>query len=119
MRYRISHTFNDLYHVSTASILQFVRLIKRVRRTVAYEYGLPLKTILPLQANSRNYVAGTTQRGGGGGEGDFVTLHTDEATHEGYHYSCVLYLSTMGIDFEGGAFVFNDPMKDEDGNVIT
>ena len=46
--------------------------------------------MLPLQAYARKYVAGTTQQGGGGGEGDFVILHTDEATHSGYHYSCVL-----------------------------
>eukprot|EP00956_Cyclotella_meneghiniana_P012051 scaffold17118_cov61-Cyclotella_meneghiniana.AAC.1 len=104
-----SFTFNDLETVSTASILQFVRLIERVRRTIAHEYGLPLKSILPLQAYSRKYVAGTTQQGGGGGEGDFVILHTDEATHDGYHYSCVLYLSTHGVDFEGGSFVWNDP----------
>lgn len=104
-----SLTFNDLEKVPNETILQFVRLVERVRRTIAHEYGLPLRTILPLQAYSRKYVAGTTQKGGGGGEGDFVTLHTDEATHAGYHYSCVLYLSTQGIDFEGGNFVFNDP----------
>ena len=104
-----SFTFNDLKNADTASIIQFMRLIERVRRTIAHEYGLPLKTILPLQAYSRKYVAGTTQQGGGGGEGDFVILHTDEATHSGYHYSCVLYLSTQGKDFEGGDFVFNDP----------
>lgn len=106
-----SFTFNELEKVSAATILQFVRLIERVRRTIAYEYGLPLSSILPLQAYSRKYVAGTTQRGGGGGEGDFVILHTDEATHAGYHYSCVLYLSTQGEDFEGGDFVFNDPAE--------
>lgn len=112
-------TFNALETVSSATIIQFVRLIERVRRTIAYEYGLPLKTILPLQAYSRKYVAGTTQQGGGGGEGDFVILHTDEATHDGYHYSCVLYLSTSGVDFEGGAFVFNDPAPKDgsEGNV--
>lgn len=109
-----SLTFNNLEKVSTSSIIQFVRLIERVRRSIAYEYGLPLKTILPLQAYSRKYVAGTTQQGGGGGEGDFVTLHTDEATHDGYHYSCVLYLSTQGKDFEGGNFVFNDPAEEKD-----
>lgn len=106
-------TFNDLEKVSAATIIQFVRLIERVRRTISHEYGLPLSTILPLQAYSRKYVAGTTQKGGGGGEGDFVTLHTDEATHDGYHYSCVLYLSTQGVDFEGGDFVFNDPAKEK------
>lgn len=104
-----SLTFNDLEKVRTETIIQFVRLVERVRRTMAHEYGLPLSTLLPLQAYSRKYVAGTTQKGGGGGEGDFVTLHTDEATHAGYHYSSVLYLSTQGEDFEGGNFVFNDP----------
>jgi len=107
-----SFTFNDLETASAAAIVQFVRLVERVRRTIAHEYGLPLSTILPLQAYSRKYVAGTTQQGGGGGEGDFVILHTDEATHTGYHYSCVLYLSTQGVDFRGGDFVFNDPAKD-------
>lgn len=104
-----SLTFNDLEKVSAGTIMQFIRLIERVRRTMAHEYGLDLSTLLPLQAYSRKYVAGTTQKGGGGGEGDFVTLHTDESTHEGYHYSCVIYLSTHGKDFEGGNFVFNDP----------
>lgn len=112
-------TFNGVEKVKSATILQFVRLVERVRRTIAHEYGLPLKTILPLQAYSRKYVAGTTQKGGGGGEGDFVTLHTDEATHSGYHYSCVLYLSTQGVDFEGGNFVFNDPAPDADTNTDT
>lgn len=68
-------TFNDVEKVSAATIIQFMRLIERVRRTMAHEYGLDLKTLLPLQAYSRKYVAGTTQKGGGGGEGDFVTLH--------------------------------------------
>jgi hypothetical protein len=108
----VSLTFNELETMPVATILQFARLVERVRRTIAHEYGLPLKSILPLQAYSRKYVAGSTQQGGGGGEGDFVTLHTDEATHAGYHYSCVLYLSTQGKDFEGGNFVFNDPDPD-------
>lgn len=115
-----SLTFNDLEKIPSATIIQFVRLIERVRRTIAHEYGLPLSTILPLQAYSRKYVAGSIQKGGGGGEGDFVTLHTDEATHAGYHYSCVLYLSTQGEDFEGGNFVFNDPAKttgEENANI--
>uniref|UniRef100_A0A7S2DMN5 Fe2OG dioxygenase domain-containing protein n=2 Tax=Octactis speculum TaxID=3111310 RepID=A0A7S2DMN5_9STRA len=105
-------TFNEVETVATGTILQFVRLIERVRRTIAYEYGLPLGTILALQAYSRKYVAGTTQQGGGGGEGDHVILHTDESTHSSYHYSSVMYLSTQGEDFEGGDFIFNDPKED-------
>eukprot|EP00563_Minutocellus_polymorphus_P016147 CAMPEP_0181050762 /NCGR_PEP_ID=MMETSP1070-20121207/16690_1 /TAXON_ID=265543 /ORGANISM="Minutocellus polymorphus, Strain NH13" /LENGTH=267 /DNA_ID=CAMNT_0023129731 /DNA_START=19 /DNA_END=819 /DNA_ORIENTATION=+ len=45
-----SLTFNNLETVSTAAILQFVRLVERVRRSIAREYGLPLATVLPLQA---------------------------------------------------------------------
>ena len=73
-----------------------------MRRTIAHEYGLPLFTVLPVQAYSRKYVAGATQTGGGGSEGDSVTLHCDEETHTNYHYSCVVYLNTQGDDFEGG-----------------
>ena len=62
-----------------------MRLIERVRRTIAHEYGLPLRTILPLQAYLRKYVQGATQKGGRGDEGDFVVLHTDEVTHTRYH----------------------------------
>ena len=105
-------TFNEVEGLPSASILQFIRLIERVRRTMAHEYGLDLKTIIPLQAYARKYVAGTTQQGGGGGEGDYVILHTDEATHSGYHYSSVLYLNDQGVDFTGGDFIFNDKAKE-------
>ena len=44
-----SLTFNNLSNVSTAAILQFARLVERVRRSIAKEYGLPLSTVLPLQ----------------------------------------------------------------------
>lgn len=101
--------FNDCVTSSVATRLAFVRLLERIRRSIAHEYGMPLSTVLPVQAYSRKYVAGAKQSGGGGSEGDSVILHTDEATHACYHYSCVLYLSTQGEDFEGGAFVWNDP----------
>ena len=108
-----SFTFNNVERVPAGTILQFVRLIERVRRTMAYEYGLDLAKILPLQTYSRKYVAGQSQQGGGGGggEGDHVILHTDESTHTSYHYSCVIYLNTQGEDFEGGDFIFNDPKE--------
>ena len=48
---------------------------------IARKYGLPLETILPLQAHSRKYVAGAMQKRGGNGNGDFVILHTNKATH--------------------------------------
>ena len=68
---------------------------------IAIKYGLPLDTILPLQAHSRKYVAGATQKRGGNGEGDFVIVHTNEATHTRCHYSCMPCRSTPGEDFDG------------------
>ena len=109
--------FNECSAHSTATKLCFVRLLERIRRTIAHEYGLPLSTVLPLQAYSRTAKAGTSSEGGGGNlGGDGLPLHTDEATHASYHYSCVLYLSSQGEDFEGGAFVWNDPSVEEQGD---
>ena len=106
--------FNELRWAGVGTTLHFVRLVERVRRAIAAQYGLPLGTVLPLQAYARKYVAGQQQTGGGGSEGDSVILHTDEATHAGYHYSCVLYLSSAGVDFEGGrsfAHVYNGVLR--------
>ena len=64
--------FNDCAKYGTRTILMFVRLIERIRRTIALKYGLPLSTVLPLQAYSRKYTAGAKQQGGGGGEGEHV-----------------------------------------------
>ena len=35
---------------STATILNFVRLVERIRRSISHEYGLPLSRVLPVQA---------------------------------------------------------------------
>ena len=64
------------------TILIAVRLVERIRRAIALEYGLPLSSLLPLQAYSRTANAGTLSEGGGGNlGGDGLPLHTDEATH--------------------------------------
>ena len=99
--------FAETRFYDSGTILNFMRLVERIRRAIAHEYGLPLSTILPLQAYSREYTVTKEQAG--------VPLHTDEATHASYHYSCVLYLSTQGEDFEGGSFVWNDPEPEAEG----
>lgn len=91
-------SFNACGTSATATILNFCRLVERMRRSIAHEYGLSLSTVLPLQAYSRPYR-----------DESVVPLHTDEATHASYHYSCVLYLTTQNEDFEGGSFLWNDP----------
>ena len=99
--------FNECHSSDTATVLNFMRLVERMRRSIAHEYGLPLHTLLPVQAYSRPYKTESV-----------VCLHTDEATHAVYHYSCVLYLTTRGEDFEGGSFVWNDPPEEEGGDRI-
>jgi hypothetical protein len=108
-------TFNEVHWSDSGTTLNFVRLLERIRRSIAAEYELPLSSIIPVQAYSRRYTAGAQQTGGGGAVGDSIILHTDEGTHACYHYSSVLYLNTQGVDFEGGNFVWNDLKPKEEG----
>lgn len=82
-------------------ILLFVRLVERLRRAVAYEYGLPLAGLAPHTSFVSRWVAG-------GGCGSGTPVHGDEAACDGFHYSCVVHLNTQGEEFEGGDFVFSD-----------
>ena len=92
---------------SIRTTMIFVRLVERMRRAIAHEYGLPLETVVPAQA----FVACLV----GDPEVNFEdekaegSLHADESSFAQFHYSCVLYLSTQGEDFEGGTFTYNDP----------
>lgn len=80
--------------------LMFVRLVERMRRAIAHEYNLRLSTVLPLQTFVSCFIGAQDKQGG---------LHSDESTHKEFHYSCVMYLSTQGLDFEGGTFHWDDP----------
>lgn len=94
---------------SLRTTLVFVRLIERMRRAIAHEYGLPLATVVPAQAFVA-CLAGAQEKKQGG-------LHADESSFAEFHYSCVLYLSTHSEDFHGGTFAFNDPQRT--GTAIT
>ena len=71
---------------SLRTTLVFVRLVERMRRAIAHEYGLPLATVVPAQAFVA-CLAGAQEKKQGG-------LHADESSFPEFHYSCVLYLST-------------------------
>ena len=88
---------------SLRTTLVFVRLVERMRRAIAHEYGLPLATVVPAQAFVA-CLAGAQEKKQGG-------LHADESSFAEFHYSCVLYLSTHSEDFDGGTFAFNDPQR--------
>ena len=82
-------------------VLLMIRLVERLRRAVAYEYGLPLASVAPHTAMVSRWVHKS-------GCGSGTPLHGDEAACDGFHYSSVLHLSTQGDGFEGGDFVFSD-----------
>ena len=84
-------------------ILLFVRLIERMRRAIAHEYGLPLKSIKPRQTFLSRLSMPEPER---------QSLHVDESSFPSFHYSGVLYLSTQGVDFNGGGFAFIDSARD-------
>jgi len=81
--------------------LLYLRLIERMRRTVAHEYGLPLDSVSPRQTFVSRIVSTEAKD-------LYKILHVDECSTPAYHYSCVLYLSDRN-SFTGGEFVFCDP----------
>jgi len=83
------------------ALLLFVRLLERLRRAIALEYGLPLPS---LRAHS-GFVARITSRAA---PGSYGTVHADESSCDKFHYSALLYLSSQGDEFSGGDFVFSD-----------
>lgn len=83
--------------------LQFVRLVERLRRAIAHEYGLRLENLSP----SQTFISRITHEAGD----DIAarqSIHADECSSACFHYSAVLYLSSQGVDFEGGGFAFTD-----------
>ena len=98
-----SHPHHNMYLMLCAAsgevrtTLLFVRLVERMRRAIAHEYGVPMERVLPRSAFlSRLYAPGCEDQ----------TLHADESSYDCFHYSGVLYLSTHGVDFEGGSIRF-------------
>jgi len=95
----------------TRTALIFVRLVERMRRMIAHEYGLPLSTVLPMQAFAAMFTGENAKQ---------ATTHSDESTHKEFHYSCVAYFTEHGDDFEGGTFYWNDAAEaaaDDEGGV--
>ena len=94
-----------------ASLL-FVRLIERMRRAIAHEYGLRLASIAPRTT----FVSRIT---GAADDASRQSVHADEASWDTFHYSSVLYLSAQGDDFDGGSFAFSDPDPAPGGRALS
>lgn len=89
------------------ALLLFVRLLERVRRAIAREYGLPLNSIF---ADS-GFVSRISARAA---PASYGIVHADESSSDRFHYSALLYLNSQheGSEgdgsFGGGEFVFSD-----------
>ena len=82
----------------------FIRLVERMRRALAREYGLPLKRLRPRLSFVSRVCAPDE-----GGLWDVGELHADECSDSSYHYSGILYLNAgRGDAFEGGELCFVD-----------
>lgn len=84
-----------------ATTLTFLRLIERLRRLVAHEYGVARECIFIESAFTSRIPADAPQAAYG-------KLHADESSDESFHYSGVLHLRSAGDGFEGGDFAFSD-----------
>lgn len=88
--------------------LSYIRLLERLRRAIAHEYGLRLSGV----AVKQTFVARKTEKCNPG------SLHVDESSFSTAHYSSVLYLNAQHQDFEGGGLVFRDRLQDPSGEPI-
>lgn len=81
--------------------LLLLRMIERLRRAVAAEYGLQL-------ASLESHHGFVSRIRSSAAHESYGIIHADESSDFSYHYSAVLQLGTQGADFEGGDFVFFD-----------
>jgi len=90
--------------------VRLLRLVERMRRMVAAEYGVPLARLRPRRAFVNRIVGGTAAHQPG-------ALHADESSDGTYHYSGIVYLNgaaaeptggTRGGGFAGGDLCFVD-----------
>lgn len=85
--------------------LTLLRLVERLRRAVAHEYGVPLHTLTPRQAF-------VSRISGGSDVPSYTQLHVDESSTSAFHYSAVLYLSDRDVGaYTGGELLFADPCE--------
>lgn len=112
------HPHHNLYFIACCAAgdvrttLMYMRLIERMRRAIAHEYGLSLQSIAPRQT----FVSRIT---GEAHDSSRQLLHADESSFAEYHYSCVLYLSDQHEDFCGGGFAFCDPAASPQAEVVS
>ena len=69
-----------------AAHLQLLRLVERMRRAIAIEYGVPHASLTPRQAFVSRITGATDER-------IYTQRHVDESSTRAFHYSAVLYLS--------------------------
>ena len=100
--------------------LLLLRLIERLRRVVAHEYGLPPSRLVASTAFVARIRAASAERRRGrradGSEAGVCVAHADESSYDSYHYSAVLHLHSVGDGFTGGSFVFTDPSGDPESD---
>ena len=83
--------------------LMTLRLIERLRRALAAEYGLPLASLRAEYGFVSRIAAEADPE-------SYGIVHADESSDADYHYSAVLQLQSEGEGFEGGDFCFTDPL---------
>jgi hypothetical protein len=90
--------------------LLFVRLLERMRRAIALEYGVPLAALSPRQA----FISRVTP----GADPERASIHVDECSIPSYHYSAVLYLTTSAEALLGEASPAPPPAADVAGGEL-
>jgi len=99
----------QLFGESSAGLISAI--LGRLEDAIETEYGKQVHASGALL----NWITGTPQRRqvkGSDVYGLYSVPHVDKVNKASYDVSSLLYLSTQRVDFDGGAFAFNDEEQD-------
>lgn len=77
----------------------------KIRETIAIHFGISSKH---LYLTHPTFFSRITSESAKTVHDEYWHKHVDKQTYKSFHYTSLLYLSTFGLDFRGGRFVFVD-----------
>jgi hypothetical protein len=95
--------YPDLYVESDFAVYRVVK--DRVKSAIAEHFGLASDS---LSLSHPTFFSRITSAPAKTEHDEYWHVHVDKETYENFHYTSLLYLTDLGIDFKGGSFVFVD-----------
>jgi len=93
---------------SAADFARYTAMKGRIAATVRDQFGVTA----PLHLTKPTFFSLISDRGAVTEHDEYWHDHVDKVTYGSFDYTCLLYLSTHGDEFDGGEFIFSDGDRD-------